>query len=118
MSDYSLYCTEEQTKKALELGAPIQYASIKDIGLERYVYVGDKWYTFPTTEQMIGWLEDGKIKKIRIDSLSYEDHEEWFYSIFDMENNNISFNRNYNSRKEATLAAIDAALDYLTNNKK
>lgn len=27
ISDYTIYCTEEQTKKALELGAPIVYSN-------------------------------------------------------------------------------------------
>lgn len=154
MSDYALYCTEEQTRKALALGASVEIldteVSIEDritcisyhdgfmshipkitdylyddegnritehILIEDTEEHGDMVVYAPTAEQMISWLEDGKIKKVRIDSLSYIDHEEWLYAIFDMKNNNISYNRNYDSRKAATLAAIDAALEYLTNNK-
>lgn len=113
MINYTIYCTEEQTQKALGLGAPIKKRYRGTDGLKNFY---DQ--VIPTAEQMIGWLEDGKIKKIRIDSLSYEDHEEWFYSIFNIENNNISFKRNYTSRPEATIASIDAALEYLSNNKK
>ena len=50
MEKYTIYCTEAQTKKALELGAPIQ--TIKkpqySVGLIAKV----------TAEQMIGWLEE------------------------------------------------------------
>lgn len=131
MNRYTIYCTESQTKKALGLGAPIMTFGYGDLGnaedeilkMNRQAVLSRKDDNsiivgqIPTAEQMIGWLEDGKIRKVRLDSLSYEDHEEWFYSIFDVENSNITFKRNYPSRKEATLAAIDAALEYLVNNK-
>lgn len=47
MEEYTIYCTEEQTKRALELGAPIKM--FLD-GMDN-----------PTAEQMIGFiLESGR----------------------------------------------------------
>lgn len=124
MNEYTIYCTEEQTKKALELGAPIQFASINDIRLRRYIEVesNNKVYVIPTSEQMIGWLEDNKLI-IQIECSEYCDY---FYRIKrityyqesgDYELNNVDYVYDFSSRKEATLAAIDAGLDYLSNNE-
>ena len=83
MNRYTIYCTEEQTKKALELGAPLNCCYHND-DFQNTIKIGSLHYVeIPTAEQMLGWLED-----------------------------------NYESRKEATLAAIDAALEYLINNRK
>ena len=60
ISDYSIYCTEEQTKKVLELGAPINlrwlYEGIqfrKEVNIEYGHYA-----EIPTAEEMVGWLEE------------------------------------------------------------
>ena len=69
MNKYTIYCTEEQTRKAVELGAPIE------------LYYGGEYeselidgirYITPTAEEMIGWLEEqGDI--LNIDIHLYED---------------------------------------------
>ena len=113
ISDFTIYCTEEQTRKALELGAPIQYASIKDIRLERYIYDGEEWYVFPTAEQMVGWLEE-KFNLQFFTGLDIDDL--FFFNIYD--NDRLVLEpKSKPSRKEATLTAIDVALEYLTNKK-
>lgn len=119
MSDYTCYCTPEQTKKALELGAPIQFASINDIRLGRYIEVegNNEAYEIPTAEQMIGWLEEREIKITFILTSAYGPN-----GLTNGYTPVVNFKWNcetcYTSRKEATLVAIDAALEYLTNNKK
>lgn len=108
MDKYTIYCTTEQTKKALELGAPIQFASINDIRLGRYIEVegNNEAYEIPTAEQMIGWLRS-KGFRFKID--------EWSDTIVAF---GVTFHCWYiygqsSNPKGATLAAIDAALDYL-----
>lgn len=128
MHDYSIYCTESQTKKALELGAPIKRALLPSTWFEEvnpkrcHIDVPENpngcTLAIPTADQMIGWLRtkgctpyvyparrDGRfvlsarllIKLDAGDSDSFHGFGE-DYSII--------------------LAAIDAALEYLTNNKK
>lgn len=111
MNQYTIYCTETQTKKALELGAPIRYVLIGPIGKDI------KKYLEPTAEQMIGWLEE---QNIAIDLHTYFkvnnsriNHYE--YTVTD---STRVFNGSKITRKEATLAAIDAAMEYLSNNKE
>ncbi len=97
MNRYTLYCTEEQTKKAFELGAPIKYKDTLD-NRER-----GKFET-PTAEQMIGWLEE--------QGFNFEEARNYTA----LEHDDIGTIGIYErSRKEATLAAIDAALEYLSS---
>lgn len=98
MSDYTLYCTEEQTKKALELGAPIEYY-LKGI------------FKVPTAEQMAGWLEEQGItfEIVRCDN-------DWYARTYSDENTNFNKGR-FSSRKEAMLSAIDVAIEYLRRNR-
>lgn len=100
MNRYTIYCTREQTKKAFELGAPIDHwGHISNL-------------IAPTAEQMIGWLDE---KGITIEMAKCEIY--WFARAYSDENTNFNKGR-FNSRKEAMFAAIDAALDYLMENKK
>ena len=117
MNKYTIHCTEEQTKKALELGAPlIKY----NCYIHRFVNpcgVGKESYIIPTAEQMIGWLEEQEnIKEVII----YCDVTglNWSFEGY-KDNGNYAFvsSNSYTSRKEATLAAIDATLKYLSNKK-
>lgn len=66
MEKYTIYCTEEQTKKAIELGAPI--VTIKE-PLYNHPTCGRDWVKvkvqgnsysarIPTAEQMIGFILD------------------------------------------------------------
>lgn len=106
IKDYTIYCTTEQTKKALELGAPIEEFNVSSIK-------GQKSYNYPTAEQMIGWLEEQEdIDLISICKSSFGD---WDYFIFSKTAEIAVHARVYDSRKEATLAAIDAALEYLSS---
>lgn len=130
--DYIIWCTEEQTKKALELGALLftfsesfandyrtsihdKYCSIppiKEEGYEDEVYAD-----IPTAEQLSGWLEEQKIFVHIIPCVDISCS--WYiaskgYSKYGY-TSDIKVCKN---RKEATLAAIDAALEYLSKNKK
>ena len=145
MKRYEIRCTEEQTKKALELGAPItefdseykleermsacgdipafgsfddylnkdEYPDICVLEIDESRYA----YALPTTEQMKGWIEDTG-NDIRFEVTTGIAHT-WHYYIhigYNKDYLNL-FNSGYSSREEATLAAIDAALEYLANKK-
>ena len=122
MNRYTIYCTESQTKKALELGAPITFARVIDTIEGKSIRIPENYgdfYLTPTAEQIIGWIEEQEeIFKVEITTAYDEYGEGWCYCIFDKDMCNVGFNRDYPSRPEATLAAIDAALEYLSNNKK
>lgn len=119
MKQYEIRCTPEQTKKALELGAPINvrcsYNGYHPLPFRAEIIIEPHHFAeVPTTEEMIGWLEEQEyISEVDI----FHDFN-WTFSIWDNALLRIDNNRVYISRKEATLAAIDAALDYLTNHKK
>ena len=127
MNKYTIYCTEEQTKKAYELGAPIEVYNHFDSDdiREADIFYKDKFIELPdgrlieriTAEQMIGWLEEKGVwihfckpnqRPTRL-SFSISNINEPFRRVF--------VGGEYNSREEATLAAIDAALDYLSKKK-
>lgn len=130
MDKYTIYCTEEQTKKALELGAPLHTIIFKSVSafkalkiidsgnlknnhtlLDNCQQSGDycsKLITNPTAEQMIGWLEE---KGVTVEIVKCETH--WFARTYSHENTNFNKGRFF-SRKGAILASIDSALDYLT----
>lgn len=107
ISDYTIYCTPEQTLKAIKLGAPIE-ATWKETTNSYIVFEDD---VIPTAEQMIGWLETQgfgfSIDKLSVIYQSYVTYNGISNKIAD-----ISYNK---SRKEATLVVIDAALEYLAN---
>lgn len=126
MNRFTIYCTPELTKKALELGAHIERghegSRYFNIGVPTFYDENDEVCRvknsiifIPTAEQMIGWLEEQDIF-VSINHIR-EGYSSWLKTISD--NKNISENLGYvSSRKEATFAAIDAALEYLSNNKK
>lgn len=106
ISDYTITCTEEQTKKALNLGAPIEYKKFK------YHYRGllceKDELIIPTAEQMIGWLEEQEgFSNICVLKTMEGNYYGRCYC-----NGNTLLHQIFPSRKEATLAAIDAALEY------
>lgn len=115
MKRYIIYCTESQTKKALELGAPIEV----DFQFNSKTAIINKiTYRVPTAEQMIGWLGEQGIwihfckpnQRPELFSFSVSVPNELFKRVF--------IGDEFASRKEATLAAISAALDYLIKNKR
>lgn len=103
MKIYTISCTEEQTRKALQLGAPLD-----TWGFAREPII-------PTAEQMVGWLESQEgIYDIHL--LRTADGE-WKYDVTTKYVSDKSMYGKCRSRKAATLAAIDAALEYLKNKK-
>lgn len=102
MNQYTIYCTKSQIKKALEFGAPIS-TTPTDL-------INNTWMKV-TAEQMIGWLRSKgfrfRITEFKEGTLWKVTHGDWF----DFGDDDIS-------PKEATIAVIDAALGYLSNNKK
>lgn len=119
MNKYTIYCTESQVRKAMALGAPISADTqeIKFAGINGLPFDVDR-VVIPTAEQMIGWLEEQGVwihfckPNQRPNLLS-----------FSVSNINEPFRREfvggeYSSRRDATLTAIDAALDYLVKIKE
>ena len=116
MNRYTLYCTESQTRKALELGAPIESYPlvISPYGVPKFESQGIA-YILPTTDQMINWVEEQEgIRCIEVTGSfgwhyrvkkKHDDVENWIQGTCQ-------------TRKEATLAAIGAALEYLTKQTK
>lgn len=111
MNRYTIHCTEEQTKKALELGAPI--TNIHTVGNDG---ITKEWKLVnPTAEQMMGFFRSKNIhiviQKDIVDNWSAYGHEisPIEFTVFDRLTS-------YNSFEEATLAAVDAALEHLIDN--
>lgn len=117
MDRYRIYCTSEQTRKALELGAPIyttnehlynhphEYKYWAEVDIQGNFYAAK----IPTAEQLIGWLEgQDEIKSIVINVT-----DEWEFEIWGFDGKIIWYKTGFDSRKESTIAAIDAALEYL-----
>lgn len=118
MKKYITYCTETQAKKARELGAPIEVKSIEKAPKD---WQGKAYFTgtatcakLPTTEEMTGWLED--TFDVRIGVIKVFTKYDFYIKYGDKLT--VKHVSGYNSRREATLAAIDVALNYLSNNKK
>lgn len=116
LSDYAICCTPEQTKKALELGAPIETYKPIIINSKAGGSFTTPTIETVTAEQMIGFFRDKNIHivihKDVVDKWSVYGHEiaPIEFTVFDRL---IGFS----SYKEAILAAIDAALEYLANKK-
>lgn len=115
ISDYTIYCTEEQTKKALALGAPIELESEyyhpteHDFKLDNPILCesftnGYHYAKCPTAEQMLGWLEKQGLSITIYNYLNIS---------FAFELDCVSNGKRYPNRTDVTLAAIDAALEYL-----
>lgn len=125
MDEYTIYCTEEQTRKALELGAKYHFFKVGEGRPSPYLVSRENkgYYAIPTAEQMIGWLEDKGIHVEIEYSLLFEHYDICILNEDESVKQRTMFNDyfglpSFSSRKEATLAAIDAALDYLIENKK
>lgn len=132
MNRYTIYCTEAQTKKALELDAPLTEipfrTEMKPDTCNKYgfIHLNNTYFVIPTTEQMIGWLRKEHNIHPRIDCEGSENYVvklQFINSSKDLDVVNKSYkgiigHPGFPSPEEATIAAIDAALEYLTNNKK
>ena len=113
MEQYTIYCTKKQTNKALELGAPIEV----DFQFNsKTVIINKKAYIVPTAEQMIGWLEGQGV--VIIDTIRVTepiDGLSWYGYKLRFPWRKPKYNEiKYDSRRGATLAAIDDALEYLS----
>lgn len=118
ISDYTIYCTEEQTKRAMNLGANMKFLNCDETKEYKHFYRHHIAFAFPTAEQIVGWLEKQGILVLT------EPSQDKFYGTYSLKRedgywfNRIFLEGLYPSRKEATLAAIDAALKYLENVKQ
>lgn len=133
MIQYTIYCTPEQTRQAFELGAPIDIFGYGDLGdaedkilklnnqciIEREDDNSVTVSFLPTAEQMLNWLEEQGVKCFVLQDM-YDDNT---YNIqinkelIRTGHSQYNYPLTHNSRKEATLSAIDAALEYLISNK-
>lgn len=119
MNRYTIYCTSEQTKKALELGAPIDYC-LNQFDIDDSVFIGyvknsraRQYAVLPTAEQIIGWLEE----QHPIDHIDvYKQATTWNSVVYMSTLERRS--KKGTSRQEAILAAIDVALEYLREGGK
>lgn len=143
MENYTIYCTPEQTVKALKLGAPLAIYSeehnnnninecyitndiifmnneniCRNEEFDLVCIIGEKpnrkAYFVPTAEQMIGWLYE---QGIAIDIHTYfcVGNSKIHHYQFTVTDSTRVFNGEHSSRKETILYAIDIALDYLSN---
>ena len=124
MDKYIIYCTEEQIKKAFDLGAPIEFERIP-CNINGFLSY-DNNLKILTVEQMIGWLEEkGIFIEINIHTPD-RIHADWKKAIYTFsvvdrfmvihKHGGYDDTTHYPSRKEASLAAINEALKYLSNN--
>lgn len=119
ITQYTIYCTPEQTKKAIELGAEVDYVekNTPEPNMIRLPWVDkfDIYAEIPTTEQMIGWLEEREeISDLHI----FKPAIRWTFELYTSNGGGKNNHPLFNTRKDATLAAIDAALEYLERQKK
>ncbi len=135
MKQFTIYCTEEQCEKALKLGAPIHesmsrynarisYKNIEDgkESNEEYLKQGiaiignsitARAYNIPTAEQMVGWIDEQHLQV----TLYVNCYNKWCAYVYTTDGHLYITTNWFDTRKGATIAAIDAALDYLTNKK-
>lgn len=119
ISDYTIYCTEEQTRKALGLGAPIEFIKVGKGKPCHYITSKEKrgYYVIPTAEQMVRWLEEqGCITYVYP---VIKDGQEVLSARIKVMYKSGSLNLlcGYDKGYSVILTAIDAALEYLENKK-
>ena len=120
MNEFTRYCTPEQTREALELGAPIDTNDLEigfyedwELDIYKIVIIDERYYYLPTVEEMIGWLRSKGI-------LFRFDDEDDYWSICDANgdvNDDSTPLRWYSWIENKELRAVDAALEYLENKK-
>lgn len=107
MQSFTILCTLEQTKDAIALGAPIKGHPIVDgvlYNLVKYYFKDGNVYLVPTAEQMISWLETQEpIEYFAISNFGFDLHTK----------KGLFGERDFSSRMDATLTAIDTALKIL-----
>lgn len=135
MNKYRITCTQEQVRKAYSLGAPLMTFGYGDLGdtkdeilrMNGQVEVGHTENggilvaQTPTAEQMVGWLEDKMgVKDFCV--CNYFDLDEGhstegFEWSFD-NGRYFQSQKEFPTRQEATLDAIDNILDRLTSKQE
>lgn len=118
MKEYKIYCTDEQTQKAYNLDAPLEIAS--DVNKHTVLCRKRQYHTYaeiviPTGEEMIGWLENHK-NITAIEITHFGSH--WFAHVTTTTPGCSLCMDCFQTRKEATLVAIDMALNYLIKQKE
>lgn len=111
MEIYTIRCTPEQTKRAYNLGAPIQkgqgiYHGVKTISITPQ-HEGSFYVIVPTIQQMIGWLRKEKYFSFNVIDGCYSNIK--IKVTFGIE----LIYEDWGDTEKNTLKAIDAALSYL-----
>lgn len=133
MYKYTIYCTQAQIRKALELDAPIEIIDTREIYdkmkldnrpfEETYndincVIIDDTAYLNVTAEQMQEWLRKEKKIFVKICPYVSMNHEDEYDALLvNLYNGHVAtVQQGCDNPKIATLTAIDAALEYLSKN--
>ena len=108
MNKYTIYCTSEQTKRAYELGAPIEKPSNSLFeSLENKI---------PTTEQMCGWLREKyniHVYVLQCQNLTYIPQGNICNNGVTTQLFDWDYEEYFDSYQQAIHIAIDTALKYL-----
>lgn len=119
MEKYTIKCTCEQTKKALELGAPIRKKAYPIEILDKCYLINHKGQVriIPTAEEMINWLEE---QGIFIDYVRVMGRYGYrLLQLYENGERNLHIQQqDFNTHKDVVLSAIDSALNYLIESKK
>lgn len=120
--NYKLYCDVTQAKKALGLGAELTQLPYQndDSDIVHTFMDNGVLYRLPTYEQMIEWIES-RMEILFIDVFIKKSDfalGKWRYIVYDGWGDSISSDEYYFKREFATREAINAALDYLENNRE
>lgn len=110
ISEYTTYCSEEQTRKALELGAPIETTKrLEPLVNRKYITDLDNYSAIivPTAEQMMGWMRSKGIQ------FHFDDETNYWRVSNELEPISIS----YGNSPKKELSAIDAVLEYMGKQK-
>lgn len=122
MDEYTIYCTKEQTLKALELGASINIRCsyngyhplpfIKEITIEPHHFA-----EVPTAEQMVGWLQSKGCYPYTMPLK--RDGKVMFAARFEFfeDGGSTDIFCGYGKDNSVILKAINSALTYLSNKK-
>lgn len=121
MQDYTVYCTEEHTRRAYALGAPLETSDRLCGWTQHSIIIMEHndpvFVRIPTTQQMIGWLREKSIIILPFWKTGIQ------YAIFVICNmgNDIDYIDETEmpyKEQQAELAAIDVAMNYIEKGGK
>lgn len=119
MEEFTIYCTPEQTRKALKFGAQIRIvSSVLHSSNIKTVSVSNGFAIIPTAEQMINWLRiKHKVFCNVIDEYSHGSENFIYYIEVNKGHNDIyrSWRECELSHYKAVMCVINLALGYLSN---